>query len=99
MAIKGERKIGGARKKRLLKRATERLYVAVIVTPSTLRVDVMRSMRDNDSWASYIGTDKDAVIKAALKASASFGAGRYGVLVGTIDQAVKEPVRYELVRA
>lgn len=47
------------------------------------------SMRGDGSWNSYVGENKDAVVRSALLAKAEYernGFGPYDVLVGVLDE-------------
>lgn len=82
-----------------------KLFIAVVVNMTTnLDHAVIHSLRNRGDWASFVGTDRDAVIEEAVESchawSAPGGNGyghKYRVLVGELTGAAVTPTRFEVV--
>jgi hypothetical protein len=84
-------------KKKRSKRIGHVLYVAVVVSGSQIRCGVMESCRvPFGDWASFIGNDKDEVVRRALEAVRKWG--QYQIWIGTLTDEVVVPTNFKLVK-
>lgn len=66
-------------------------YVAVLITSGKTV-----SQRVDGDWACFVGSSKSRVIEQAIEVNKRWG-GQYTIVVGTINQKIKELPNYELV--
>jgi ribosomal protein L39E len=93
------------KKKRAAKAKTKAkkvpLYVAVVVRPNVETSGFYRSSRaQHGDRGSFLGTDREEVLAAALKAKADWekSYGPYEILIGTLTKRVVLPTNYKVVK-
>ena len=73
-------------------------YVVVVANNS---LEEWHSQRDDGSWSSFIGVDKTETIGRAMKARERYeakGYGPYSCYVGELNELVKVPINFKLVK-
>lgn len=57
------------------------------------------SRRPDGDWASFVGSNRDQVVRRAFKAIETYSNGKdYDVLVGELTSKAVAPIKFELVK-
>lgn len=96
------------KQKRTRKTRRGGIFIAVVVkekiTPDpAYGLAFIPSNRTKGDWASFVGTDRDLVIRKAREATLEWNQGEYApnapytILLGTLTSEVKFPINFEVV--
>lgn len=89
-------------KKKTAVRRKKAHHVAVVVANVVEIPNLAQSGRNpHGDWGSFVGTDRDKVVAAALKARQDWTRGAYGpyrILIGTLTEEIVTPTNYKAVK-